>query len=95
MPVERIELSPFRSGLSDRRGCRYATLAKRKRRDSNAQDALSNVRRVSGPVQLAISATLPKAEPQQIKPVELSKPCGLPRFERGGLANVPEGSNGR
>jgi hypothetical protein len=29
MPVERIELSPFRSGLSDRRGCRYATLAKK------------------------------------------------------------------
>ena len=65
---------------------------KRKRRDSNAQDALSNVRRVSGPVQLAISATLPKAEPER---VELSKPCGLSRFERGGLANVPKGSNGR
>ena len=64
----------------------------RKRRDSNAQDALSNVRQVSGPVQLAISATLPKAEPER---VELSRPCGLPRFERGGLANVPKGSNGR
>ena len=37
----------------------------RKRRDSNAQDALSNVRRVSGPVQSAISATLPKAEPER------------------------------
>ncbi len=64
----------------------------RKRRDSNAQDAVSNVRRVSGPAQSAISATLPKAEPER---VELSKPCGLPRFERGGLANVPKGSNGR
>ena len=29
MPVERIELSPFRSGLSDRRGCRYATLTRK------------------------------------------------------------------
>ncbi len=29
MPVERLELSPFRSGLSDRRGCRYATLARK------------------------------------------------------------------
>ena len=93
MPVERIELSPFRSGLSDRRGCPLRhTGKKRKRRDSNAQDALSNVRRVSSPVQLAVSATLPKAEPER---VELSRPCGLPRFERGGLANVPKGSNGR
>ena len=43
----------------------------RKRRDPNAQDALSNVRRVSSPVQLAISATLPQAKPRQRKPVEL------------------------
>ncbi len=32
------------------------------------------------------------AEPER---VELSRPRGLSRFERGGLANVPKGSNGR
>ena len=75
----------FKSGASTN----SAILARRKRRGSNSQDALSNARRYSKPVQFSISATLPRTVAGRFELPRPDRPV-YSGSSRAGLPGCPQ-----